>query len=151
MTSSSRNIVILGSGTDIWVYGMIFMEGGWFPNKTVCWKRNTNWVCIPYCSILSSAINRLYTECGACAFHYSEINFGRSEILDTMWLPKVISPRRFVFYMDNLISTWRAMAELLIDLLDEFLSRSWEIFWLDVNRKKLNVSWLGREVGSAGQ
>lgn len=35
MTSSSRNIVILGSGTDIWVYGMIFMEGGWFPNKTM--------------------------------------------------------------------------------------------------------------------
>ena len=34
MSSASRNVVILGSDTDIWVYGMIFMEGGWFPNKT---------------------------------------------------------------------------------------------------------------------
>ena len=32
--TSSRNIVILSSDMDIWVYGMIFMEGGWFPNKT---------------------------------------------------------------------------------------------------------------------
>ena len=36
MTSTSRNIIILGSDTDIWVYGMLFMEGGWFQNKTVC-------------------------------------------------------------------------------------------------------------------
>lgn len=40
MTSSSRNIVILGSDTDIWVYGMIFMEGGWFPNKNVYIERS---------------------------------------------------------------------------------------------------------------
>ena len=42
MTSTSRNIVILGSDTDIWVYGMIFMEGGWFPNKTVYIEKNRN-------------------------------------------------------------------------------------------------------------
>ena len=35
MASASRNVVILGSDTDIWVYGMIFMEGGWFWNKTI--------------------------------------------------------------------------------------------------------------------
>ena len=35
ITSSSRKFVILGSDTDIWVYGMIFMEGGWFNNKSV--------------------------------------------------------------------------------------------------------------------
>ena len=28
MASASRNVVILSSDTNIWVYGMIFMEGG---------------------------------------------------------------------------------------------------------------------------
>ena len=37
MTSSSRNSCI--GQCHIWVYGMIFMEGGWFPNKTVYVER----------------------------------------------------------------------------------------------------------------
>ena len=40
MASSSTNIVVLGSDTDIWVYGMIFNEGGWFHNKTVYVERS---------------------------------------------------------------------------------------------------------------
>ena len=40
MTSSSTKIVVLGSDTDIWVYGMILMEGGWFRNKTVYVERS---------------------------------------------------------------------------------------------------------------
>ena len=35
ITSTSNNIIVLGSDTDIWVYGMVFMERGWLPNKTV--------------------------------------------------------------------------------------------------------------------
>ena len=48
MASSSRNIVVLGSDTDIWVYGMIFLEGGWFSNKTVYVERSiqTEYVCL---------------------------------------------------------------------------------------------------------
>ena len=48
MTSTSRNIIILGSDTDIWVYGMMFMEGGWFQNKTVYVEKNieTEYVCL---------------------------------------------------------------------------------------------------------
>ena len=38
MASSSTN---MGSDTDIWVYGMIFKEGGWFHNKTVYVERST--------------------------------------------------------------------------------------------------------------
>ena len=58
-------------------------------------------------------------KCDARALSDSEINFGRSEILHTMWLPRVISPRRFTFCMDKFVSTWRVMAELSIDTQDD--------------------------------
>ena len=35
MMSTSEKIVVLGSDTDIWVYGMMFLECGWLQNKTV--------------------------------------------------------------------------------------------------------------------
>ena len=34
-TSTSNRIIVLGSDTDIWVYGMVFMECGWLANKTI--------------------------------------------------------------------------------------------------------------------
>ena len=39
LSSLSSNIVILGSDTDIWVYGMAFMGCGWLGNKTVYVER----------------------------------------------------------------------------------------------------------------
>ena len=33
--STSDKIVVLGSDTDIWVYGMMFLECGWLRNKDV--------------------------------------------------------------------------------------------------------------------
>ena len=36
MTTTSKKVIVLGSDTDIWVYGMVFMECGWLANKTVC-------------------------------------------------------------------------------------------------------------------
>ena len=35
MMSTSRNIIIIGSDTDIWVYGLAFLECGWINNKVV--------------------------------------------------------------------------------------------------------------------
>ena len=60
-------------------------------------------------------------KCDAHALRDSEINFGRSEILDTMWLPRVISPRCFTFCMDKFVSMWREMTELSIDSQDDLV------------------------------
>lgn len=35
MMSTSRNVVILGSDTDIWVYGLAFLDCGWINSKVV--------------------------------------------------------------------------------------------------------------------
>lgn len=35
----SSNIIVLGSDTDIWVYGMAYMGCGWLGNKTVFIER----------------------------------------------------------------------------------------------------------------
>ena len=35
MTTTSNKVIVLGSDTDIWVYGMVFMECGWLANRTV--------------------------------------------------------------------------------------------------------------------
>ena len=35
MMSTSRHIIILGSDTDIWVYGLAFLDCGWINNKVV--------------------------------------------------------------------------------------------------------------------
>ena len=35
MMSTSQNIIIIGSDTDIWVYGLAFLECGWINNKVV--------------------------------------------------------------------------------------------------------------------
>ena len=35
MTTTSNEVIVLGSDTNIWVYGMVFMECGWLANKTV--------------------------------------------------------------------------------------------------------------------
>ena len=35
MLSTSSHIIVLGSDTDIWVYGMAFLEYGWINNKEV--------------------------------------------------------------------------------------------------------------------
>ena len=47
MSSISSNI-ILGSDTDIWVYGMAFMGCGWLGNKTVYVERaiGSEYVCL---------------------------------------------------------------------------------------------------------
>ena len=42
MTSTCRQIVILGSDTDIWVYGMAFMDCGWLENKEVFVEKAIN-------------------------------------------------------------------------------------------------------------
>ena len=34
-TSTSNRVIVLGSDTDTWVYGMVFMESGWLVKKTV--------------------------------------------------------------------------------------------------------------------
>ena len=48
MSSISSNIIILGSDTDIWVYGMAFMGCGWLGNKTVYVERaiGSEYVCL---------------------------------------------------------------------------------------------------------
>ena len=48
MSSTSSNIVILGSDTDIWVYGMSFIGCGWLGNKTVYVERaiGSDYVCL---------------------------------------------------------------------------------------------------------
>ena len=35
ITASSNNVVILGSDTDIWVYGMVYQDCGWLGSKAV--------------------------------------------------------------------------------------------------------------------
>ena len=42
MMSTCRQIVILGSDTDIWVYGMAFMDCGWLENKEVFVEKAIN-------------------------------------------------------------------------------------------------------------
>ena len=47
--STSDKIVVLGSDTDIWVYGMMFLESGWLRNKDVyveC-KVGKEYICTP--------------------------------------------------------------------------------------------------------
>ena len=48
MSSLSSNIIILGSDTDIWVYGMAYMGCGWLGNKTVYVERaiGSEYVCL---------------------------------------------------------------------------------------------------------
>ena len=45
------NIIILGSDTDIWVYGMAFMGCGWLGNKTVYVERAIGSECQLKCLI----------------------------------------------------------------------------------------------------
>ena len=40
MMSCSRNVIVLGSDTDIWVYGMALLECGWMENKDVYVEKN---------------------------------------------------------------------------------------------------------------
>ena len=42
MMSTCRQLVILGSDTDIWVYGMAFMDCGWLENKEVFVEKAIN-------------------------------------------------------------------------------------------------------------
>ena len=44
----SSNIIILGSDTDIWVYGMAYMGCGWLGNETVYVERaiGSEYVCL---------------------------------------------------------------------------------------------------------
>ena len=40
ITSTSQNFVILGSDTDIWVYGIIYKDCGWLARKVVYVEKN---------------------------------------------------------------------------------------------------------------
>ncbi len=42
ISSLSRNILVIGSDTDIWVYGMALKEAGWLHGKTVYVERDVN-------------------------------------------------------------------------------------------------------------
>ena len=42
MASTCSNVIILGSDTDIWVYGMALVGCGWLGNKTVYVERAIN-------------------------------------------------------------------------------------------------------------
>ena len=48
MTSTSQNCIILGSDTDIWVYGMMYKDCGWLGRKTVYVEKTVGaeYVCI---------------------------------------------------------------------------------------------------------
>ena len=57
MSSTSSNIIILGSDTDIWVYGMAFKDCGWLCNKTVYVERLLNVEYVNINSISEAALN----------------------------------------------------------------------------------------------
>ena len=97
---------------------------------------------VPACTCIMTLTD--YTQSVTRALHNSKINSGRSEILNTMWLPRVISPRRFTFYMNKLISTWRAMVELSIDTQDDLVRWSTKISgWISPERND-KVSWTSK-------
>ena len=51
VTSTSNHIVIIGSDTDIWVYGMALKEGGWLGDKVVYVEKTLNAEFVDICEI----------------------------------------------------------------------------------------------------
>ena len=51
ITSTSNNIIIVGSDTDIWVYGMALKESGWLGNKLVYVERTLNAEFVDICEV----------------------------------------------------------------------------------------------------
>ena len=49
--SLSNNVIIVGSDTDLWVYGMAFKESGWLRNKQVYVERTLNAEFVDICEI----------------------------------------------------------------------------------------------------